>query len=203
MSVQAINEIKMHLQAIRELQSANNLVYVGCANDTGKIINKVEETFRNRALTSDTWPIVDIANRAKTGILDVDITKLGSSAGVYSHHSHHSPTRNDGAYGVIDGVGIMAATGHDELYFRAVGETDWATDTVQDSWVVDNPEDENLAAGVYAVRMGNMGENGPRVENLPGRSPETTYGILHIDDNDVRRLYHAYYGSRAWQMSAE
>ena len=137
-------------------------------------------------------------------------------AGVYEHGASQAPTGNDGAYGKAGGTldiqnnrqavsghqGILAATGHDKLFWSTDGGNNW-TEEVPDEYIVNDPT-ADLDKGVYAVPFETM-VNGPDISGLKGHSPGKTYGILHVKLNPAygRMIYHAYYGQRGWDISEQ
>ena len=140
---------------------------------------------------------------------------IGSDYFIAGVYNGGGPTRNDGAFGKVGGefyvhgnqmwamrnyTGVLAATGHNELYYTEDRGGTW-TKEIPSEYIITDPTAE-LEPGCYALNFGDM-VNGPDISGLPGHSPNTTYGILLVNKSQFsgRILNHAYYGRRAWDIS--
>ena len=129
---------------------------------------------------------------------DNDLKTLDMPAGVYIEGAGNKPGPYDGAYG-RHANGAVAATAY-EVWWRPNGG-DWTKD-LPAGILVDNPKDTSLKEGVYVFSFGAGDDKVPSREDFNGafKSSKRTHGILHITPSGERRVYHGYFGCRAWVL---
>ena len=201
------NEIKERIDWINNKLWRHDLAFVGCKSYTEGFMGGLDARLDHLLRDCDWYEVwfmesslvKDMTTRPEK--MRSDRTMVPRLAGAYGHHVSGAPTRNDGAYGWTD-EGVFAATGHNELYWRAAGSDEWVVDAVPEKFIITDVEDESLERGVYAVKVSDLHTALPFTQNFPGHSPADTYAVLEIDMWG-RKLFHAYYGQRHIEHSTD